>query len=200
MFAGTGKDGQEHVDGALADILAVRPGDDIVFYVIECGFYGFFKATSHPVFYEPLEDHYLHNALRRTLTYRLFIEPSSYGVFRSGVREWDAIENPVFIREQKIYNMQWSWIFKKLGANRGCTAMTAEEFELLRQIIAKEEDRLQPSKAFSFSEERILPLDRKLAYAGNRNRALRNLEDLKKIRIEADSAYVSLQYPAETSF
>jgi len=186
MFAGTGKDNEKHNKGALADILAVRPGDDIVFYVIERGFYGFFKAENHPIFYEGLAEHYLQRELGRTLTYRLFIEPSSDGVFRSGVKEWDAIENPVFIQENKIYNMQWSWIFKKLKGNRGCTAITNDEFRLLRQIIAKEEDRLPQSQAFSFSGEHILPLNRKLSYTGNTTEAPRNSEDIKRIRLEVD--------------
>ena len=46
MFAGTGKDGQAHQPGALADILGVRGGDNIIFYVTGCGFYGFFKVKN----------------------------------------------------------------------------------------------------------------------------------------------------------
>jgi hypothetical protein len=46
MFAGTGKDGQAHQTGALADILGIRGEDNIIFYVTGCGFYGFFKPKN----------------------------------------------------------------------------------------------------------------------------------------------------------
>ncbi|MGB7582294.1 MAG: hypothetical protein WBL85_07620 [Sedimentisphaerales bacterium] len=173
MFAGTGKDNAEHQGGALADILAVRPNDNIVFYVIGYGFYGFFKVKSKSgplVFYEHPRNQYLNNELaHKTLTYRFFIEPNPAGVYKKGVNEWDALENPDKILDQKIYNMQWSWIFKKLKANRGCVSIPEEEYQLLKQIIAVNNEMLPFSNQFQFSNGTISPCHEIYRYEGNTN-------------------------------
>lgn len=50
MFIGTGKNDSPHQPSALADILGIRSGDNIIFYVMNVGF-GIFKAVNN-VFYE----------------------------------------------------------------------------------------------------------------------------------------------------
>lgn len=177
MFAGTGagRQGEGLVEqkGALADILGVRAGDDIMFYVAGRGFYGFFKAEqlgSRLVFYEAPENQYLDDELGgKTLTYRLFISASEYGVYRFGVDEWDAIENPENIEDRMVMKMQWSWIFKKLKGGRGCTAIPKQEFDLLRKIVASNNDKLEESSCYKFVGGEIHPSDNRWEYCGDTN-------------------------------
>ncbi len=179
MFAGTGagrdEDSKPEQKGALADILGVRPGDHILFYVVGYGFYGFFKAkrtNNNIVFYEPPKNQYLNNDLGgKTLTYRLFIEPSGYGVYKLGVNEWDAIENPHNIEEQSVFNLQWTWIFKKLKAGRGCIAIPKEEFKLLKNIITTDNKKLENTKCYGFAEGEIHPSGQEYEYQADVSRS-----------------------------
>lgn len=189
MFAGTGADGKAEQKGALADILGIREGDNVLFYVAERGFYGFFKAVKSGdsiAFYEHNENQYLDAELNsKTLTYRLFIEPSDYGVYKRGVNEWDALENPVNIKGQSIYEMQWSWIFKKLKGGRGCTAIPDSEFNLLKEIIIKGNEKLKSSPGYGFSEGEIFVSDKK-AYCGGTTTTPILSGDINKIPNEED--------------
>jgi len=175
MFAGTGKDNAEHQSGALADIMSIRQDDNIIFYVIGYGFYGFFKVRhkSNPlVFYEHPREQYLGSELgNKTLTYRFFIAPNPCGVFKKGVNEWDAIENPRNIERKSIYKMQWSWIFKKLKANRGCVSIPDEEFQLLKNIIIKKNEKLVASHQYQFINGVISPCQSICKYAGKINQS-----------------------------
>jgi len=194
MFAGTGagREGNSEPEqkGALADILGVRPGDHILFYVEGYGFYGFFKAkqtNTNIVFYEPPEKQYLNEDLAgKTLTYRLFVEPSEYGVCQYGIDEWDAIESPENIEEQSIFNMQWTWIFKKLRARRGCTAIPKEEFQLLKNIITADNEKLENTKCYGFAEGEIYPSDQEYEYQGDTSKSPVLSGNLRKVVEEAD--------------
>jgi len=190
MFAGTGKDNAEHQGGALADILAIRPEDNVVFYVMGYGFYGFFKVKhkNNPlVFYEQPSSQYLDSELGgKTLTYRFFIEPNSCGVYKNGVNEWDALENPEKIANQSIYNMQWSWIFKKLKANRGCVSIPEEEYQLLKQIITVNNEMLPSSKQYQFINGIISPCHSAYMYEGNTNRRPQLHDAQNTIKTEED--------------
>lgn len=194
MFAGTGagREGKSKPEqkGALADILGVRPGDHILFYVAGQGFYGFFRTIqsgNNLVFYEPPENQYLNEDIAgKTLTYRLFIEPSEYGVYRYGVDEWDALENPENIKEQSVFNMQWSWIFKKLKARRGCTAIPQEEFQLLVKIIANNNEKLENSQCYGFAEGEIHPSEQEYEYQGDTSKSPVLSGNLRKVVEEAD--------------
>ncbi len=190
MFAGTGKDGSAHQAGALADILGIRPEDEVLFYVAEYGFYGFFRAKqtgNHTIFYEPPESQYLNDDLGgKTLTYRLFIEPSECGVYKFGVNEWDAIENPENIEKQSIFNMQWAWIFKKLKARRGCTAIPKEEFQLLKKIIKAGNEKLKEAECYKFSDGEIATSEQLYEYQGGTGTLPALSENMKKIMREED--------------
>jgi len=194
MFAGTGagitsKDSQAHQPGALADILGVRVGDNIIFYVTECGFYGFFKVKNkgNIVFYENHQGQYLDEELEgKTLTYRLLIEASEYGVYEKGVPEWDAIENPKYIESSSIFKMQWSWIFKKLKGNRGCTAITNDEFELLKRIIVHNNKKLPVFHNYKFKDRKISICRERLEYKGNKDILPRSEVELRTINLEED--------------
>ena len=194
MFAGTGAGRDENSKpeqkGALADILGVRPGDHILFYVAGYGFYGFFKARqtdTNIVFYEPPENQYLNNDLGgKTLTYRLFIEPSGYGVYKLGVDEWDTIENPENIEDKSVLKMQWAWIFKKLKGGRGCTAIPEEELQLLRKIITSSNKRLEEASSYRFSDGEISSSDRLSNYDGDTTISPILSGNIRKIQQEVD--------------
>lgn len=194
MFAGTGagrdEDSKPEQKGALADILGVRPGDHILFYVAGYGFYGFFKAkqtNTDIVFYEHPENQYLNSDLGgKTLTYRLFIEPSGYGVYKLGVNEWDAMENPENIEDKSVLKMQWAWIFKKLKGGRGCTAIPEEEFQLLRKIVTSNNKRLEETSSYRFSDGEIFSSDRSYNYDGCTTILPILSGNIRKIQQEAD--------------
>lgn len=194
MFAGTGagrdEDSKPEQKGAVADILGVRPGDHILFYVAGYEFYGFFKAkqtNTDIVFYEHPENQYLNSDLGgKTLTYRLFIEPSGYGVYKLGVNEWDAMENPENIEDKSVLKMQWAWIFKKLKGGRGCTAIPEEEFQLLRKIVTSNNKRLEETSSYRFSDGEISSSDRSYNYDGCTTISPILSGNIRKIQQEAD--------------
>ncbi|MCX5638814.1 MAG: hypothetical protein NTX52_14145 [Planctomycetota bacterium] len=194
MFAGTGAGraelGKAEQGGALADILSIRAEDYILFYVAGYGFYGFFKAKlvgPSLVFYEPPVNQYLHNALgEKILTYRLFIEPNEIGVYKLGVNEWDAIENPQKIEGQSIFKMQWTWIFKKLKGGRGCTAIPSQEFDLLRKIIVENNTRIENTRGYGFLDGQIVPLNEISQYCGKTDASPILSGNINKIKREED--------------
>lgn len=121
----------------------------------------------------------------KTLTYRLFIEKSELGVYENGVSEWDAIENPKYIKNSSIFKMQWSWIFKKLSGNRGCTAVTNDEFELLKEIIINNK-KLSSRDNYKFEDGKICISKEKFEYNGNTDILPRTEEKLKTVNYEED--------------
>jgi len=193
-FAGTGagrdEDSKPEQKDALADILGIRLGDYILFYVAGHGFYGFFKAKqsgNNIVFYEHPENQYLNTDLDgKTLTYRLFIEPSAYGVYKYGVNEWNAIENPENIEDKSVLKMQWAWIFKKLKAGRGCTAIPEGEFTLLKKIITVNNERLEDTCSYSFSCGEVSPSDKVFEYCGDTTVSPVLSGNIRKIEQEVD--------------
>lgn len=60
----------------------------------------------------------------------------------SPISEWDMMENPNNTQNQSIYNMQWSWIFKKLNAARDCLSLDCHEFTLFKNILIANNQRL----------------------------------------------------------
>lgn len=191
MFIGTGKNGSAHQGGALADILCIRPLDDIIFYVQGYGFYGIFKANGDVFYdYNSYNGHspqYLDNLLGgKTLTYRALISASE--VYESGISEWDMMENPDNIAGKSIFNLQWSWIFKKLNASRGCLSIDNHEFELFKDILKTGNTKLTNLINYDFNNSKIVAL------AGSSNvynpqcttQSPRNINRLTKILNEED--------------
>lgn len=180
MFAGTGKDGAAHQTGALADISGIREGDKICFYVMNKGFFGFFKAKGNP-FFENYKNQYLDIELGKTLTYRIFLVP--YKIYESGKSEWDVLQNPDYIKDKSIYNMQWSWIFKKLNANRGCLSIDTLEEELLENIISANNVLLSSTNNYDYLNGKIINCDAVKIYEGDSSKKVR---ESSKINIEED--------------
>lgn len=168
MFIGIGKDGAEHQFAALADILSIKEGDHIIFYVMHKGFFGIFEADGN-VFYEykANEVQYLDNELQgKTLTYRMKIKP--FSVYKKHISEWDMMENPSNIQDEKIFNMQWSWIFKKLNASRGCLSIDHHEYNLFMDIFTVDNLTVEDGSNYDYSDGQILLLNNNLEYDNNR--------------------------------
>ncbi len=169
MFAWTGSwtwdEWQEHQFWALTDILSLREWDNILFYVERYWFYWVFKVkkfdNDNCVFYEPLEDHkYADRLNRKILTYRVFMDVNDkIGVFRKWISEWNMIENPTNIKDLSIYNIQWSWVFKKLKWNRWCLSIPDDEFSSMVSILSQNNHKLQSGLNFDFDNGIIKPLN-----------------------------------------
>lgn len=167
MFIGTGHNGHPHQNGALADILSIRENDNIIFYVMRVGFFGIFKAIGSVFYdYESYQNHYpqyLNDDLdNKTLTYRMKIE--ALEVYQSPISEWNMMENPSNIENQSIYNMQWSWIFKKLNAARGCLSLESHEFTLFKNILIVNNQRINNELNYSYTNNLITVLNDNTVY------------------------------------
>ncbi|MFD1094992.1 hypothetical protein [Salegentibacter chungangensis] len=190
MFIGTGKNGSPHQTGALADIFSIREGDNIIFYVMQRGFFGIFKATGEVFYdyesYDGYHPQYLNDDLGgKTLTYRMKIEPNE--VYENYISEWDMMENPENIKDNSIFNLQWSWIFKKLKGNRGCVSIDETEFELFQSNLAKNNNTIAKSGCYDYVNGKIKSLNTGVLYHEEcTTKPPRSVERLNKIYREED--------------
>jgi len=135
LFAGTGsKDKDEHI-GLLSDIKRIRPNDFVIFYIEGTtkrsgGFYGIFKiANQNPLTFNVTGNNGYYPNLNKKLIYRTLIEP--YEVFAKGIPEWEALDKlPVYATD-----IQWSLIYRKLKAKRGCTPLLPWKSQKLMDMI-----------------------------------------------------------------
>lgn len=148
LFAGTGagdKDAPFLVDpdcnfngnternlvGLIADISRISIGDKIIFYLEkEARFFGVFEATSE-AFFSPAKDNYLSDLLGRTLTFRIRIKGKE--VFENGISEYQYLDSLQGIN--KVSDMCWSLIYRKLKGGRGCTMITDREYLRLYEML-----------------------------------------------------------------
>lgn len=138
QFAGTGSMEKDEHFGLLADILRVRAGDNVIFYLetrgsddIEGGFFGIFKvADVTPLVFHEAGDHtYLFDDLEKKLIYRTRTVP--HEIYARGVPERYALDYlPLYSKE-----ILWSLIYRKLKAKRGCTPLFPEESDRLISMI-----------------------------------------------------------------
>jgi len=128
QFAGTtpGKPQAQHI-GLLADIARTRPGDPVLFYLQDYGFYGIFRIASEPLVEPP--NGWLQTELGLPLIYRVRIEPDE--IYPRPVTEWEAIDHlPLYSRD-----ILWSLVYRKLKGERGCSYLFPHEFERMRQLL-----------------------------------------------------------------
>ncbi|MCL0091296.1 hypothetical protein M1N57_00250 [Dehalococcoidales bacterium] len=130
-FAGTtaGKEREKHI-GLLADISRVRPGDPVIFYQVERGFYGVFQiAETHKYPFWEKRNGWLQSELGRPLIYRVLIEPLE--VYRRPITEWEAIDKlPLYARD-----VRWSLLYRKLKGERGCSYLFPHEYQSLKELL-----------------------------------------------------------------
>ena len=174
--------------GMIADANRVRRGDFIIFYlqqnfsekIPEGKFYGIFKAKDNWSFLDNNDpSQYLKNELKKSLTFRTFIEP--YKVYSEGVTEWEALDEIKNI--QSPNQMLWSLIYRKLKGNRGNTMITIYESERLCQLIRNKNDREELDchnqlLSFDSKTQKIICLDKKLNKYTGRNEEINILPRL----------------------
>lgn len=129
LFAGTTAGaGRERNISLLADIARTRPGDHVIFYLQQRGFYGIFEVVSDTPLLER-SDGWLQTELGIPLIYRVRICPLE--VYPYPVSEWKAVDElPARSRE-----IRWSLLYRKLKGERGCSYLFPQEYESLAQLI-----------------------------------------------------------------
>lgn len=128
-FAGT-TPGDSKVRFPLqADIARIRPGDRIIFYLEQTGFFGTFRAGYQPAFYDDAEPTYLEGELGARLIYRVAWEPDA--VFALPVSEWDALDK----LPERAQEVLWSLVYRKLKGRRGCTPIFPHEAARLVRLV-----------------------------------------------------------------
>lgn len=180
LFAGTGakdfvvdfnnssttklKQPQERIlVGMIADGSRIRKNDLVLFYLqqsssrhnnngpIEGKFYGVFKAKHDCYFLDNNnENQYLKDDLKKSLTFRLLLEPDV--VYSEGVTEWEALDNLEHISSPN--QMLWSLIYRKLRGNRGNTMITLYESNRLIQLIRDKNKRIALNNAKGFTYDK----------------------------------------------
>lgn len=175
MFAGTGA-GEKDVDfndsplsrmhhssedglvAMMADCSRVRGGDLVIFYLLatsyrEGRFFGVFRAVGDAFVDRNDGEQYLKGDLRKSLTFRVRIEP--YEVYSEGVTEWEALDEIKNI--QSPCQMLWSLIYRKLKGNRGNTMITIYEAERLIDLIRRKNRHIamRSDSGYTYSDGKI---------------------------------------------
>jgi hypothetical protein len=200
LFAGTGaKDRDMHI-GLLSDIKRVRPNDLVIFYIeatekIKGGFYGIFRiAEQNPiVFHTPNKSGFEPN-LQKKLIYRTLIEP--YEVYSNGVPEWEVLDKlPIYATE-----LQWSLIYRKLKAKRGCTPLLPWESEkLINMIRNKNSGKILANSEFlggfdfDKTNRKITTMESKNIYPYPRNFDFKVLDSIYNLQKSRRAYEVNLQ-------
>lgn len=136
MFVGVSTGGRDNNIGLLSDILRVKEGDFVFFYIEgrvnkKGRFFGIFKALDNAVYHLIGNDAKNPN-LPVKLIYRKRIQP--YKVYAKGVLEWVALDKlPTYAKE-----LLWTLIYRKMKAGRGNTMLFPWETERLISLIADE--------------------------------------------------------------
>ena len=193
MFAGTGAkelsidfngiptstlgNAENMLAGMMADVLRVRRGDRVIFYVqgkpaegfYEGKFFGVFKAKDGIVFLDNFDkkEQYLYEELGKSLTFRTLLEPAE--VYAEGITEWETLDS--IDRLDRPYEMQWSLIYRKLKANRGNTMITPHEFNrILHLLREKNNNEMLTANGFTFDvpTQKIGGTDGKKDYTGRK--------------------------------
>lgn len=138
----------------MTDLCRIRKNDKIIFFVQGISkFFGIFRAKDD-FFVDPNDkDNFLKNELGKILTYRILIEPDE--VYEKGVSEFDYLDLLEGIEHPD--QLCWSLIYRKLGANRGCTMITEAEFELFKKRLKSVEgNKIIKSENLSYDKKNKL--------------------------------------------
>lgn len=153
QFVGVSSGDKDTNIALLADILRVKKGDFIFFYIearnIKKGrFFGVFKAADNLVYHLTGESA-LDPNLPKKLIYRKKITP--YHVYSKGVLEWVALDKlPTYAKE-----LLWTLIYRKMKARRGNTMLFPWEVERLISLIKDENNgQYLSGQYFTFDTQR----------------------------------------------
>jgi len=161
-FVGTGKSDTNFDIELWKDIVRLKPGDKIVFYVQSLKkFYGFFEVSSYPFFDN---NHYLQPShmpfvkIKKAngqlnyikLQYRALIRP--YQVFQYGIDEFELVD----ILPQSSRDVLWSILYRKLKGARGCSPLFENEFQIIFNKIQQINNRISlQGNYFTFQNKHI---------------------------------------------
>jgi len=136
MFVGVSSGGGDNNIALLSDILRVKAGDFVFFYIEgrpnkKGRFFGIFTAVDDNVYHLP-GPAANNPGLPVKLIYRKAIKP--YKVYAKGVLEWVALDKlPTYAKE-----LLWSLIYRKMKGGRGNTMLFPWEVDRLISLIADE--------------------------------------------------------------
>jgi len=134
-FAGTG-DGSDDLNVKMAaDMIRVRPGDTIFFYVQGEGFAGIWTAAGEPYLADP--DH-LSEAFGKRLPYRVPIR--RLVAYPAIVSEAEALD----VLPERTADVLWSPIYRKLRGGRGCSTLLPPEAARLAHLLDRAGDAGAP--------------------------------------------------------
>ena len=158
MFVGVSAGGGDNNIALLSDILRVKEGDFVFFYIEgrpnenkKGRFFGIFKALENTVYHLTGKDAnnpnlpvYIKKGEEKPLKliYRRRIQP--HKVYTKGVLEWEALDKlPTYSKE-----LLWTLIYRKMKGGRGNTMLFPWEAERLISLI---EDQNQ-GKSLAFRD------------------------------------------------
>lgn len=207
MFAGTGSKSynvpidpsvslmNKNFTSMVADVMRIREGDKILFYVqqgeSDSGrFYGIFKATSRFIFDDYSVPHPPN--LNRMLPFRVKICPDE--VYEKGIPEWDVLDDYEKVTSTgKIFELQWSLIYRKLKGVRGCTMITNYESERLCNLLRRDNRHLT-GHSFNFDPvHRQITLSESTSHINNHNIPVDILSAMNSIKENGHRFEVQLQ-------
>jgi len=182
-FVGTGKSDTNFDIELWKDIVRLKPGDKIVFYVQSLKkFYGFFEVNSHPFFNNyyylqpsPMPFVEIKKANGQLnyikLQYRALIRP--YQVFQYGIDEFELVD----ILPQSSRDVLWSILYRKLKGARGCSPLFENEFQIIFNKIQLINNGISlQGNYFTFSNFQIIPITQSNNYLG----LINNVPDIKQ--------------------
>lgn len=164
---------ERNLVGMIADISRVRPGDKILFYLQATSshqgmFFGIFKASSIGFFDENDDGNFLKNELGKGLSFRVRIIPDC--VYAYGITEHEYLDD--LSGKEAPWQLCWSMIYRKLKGNRGCTMITQQEYDDLKQkLVEKNNGSTLKNSRFSFDQEeiKIINIEEDYLYTGRQN-------------------------------
>ncbi|MEO0139596.1 MAG: hypothetical protein ABIL16_06880 [candidate division WOR-3 bacterium] len=139
-FVGTSSNERDKNISLLADMLRVKKGDFVFFYIEgsitkKGRFFGIFRAVDNEVYHLTGNDA-RQPGLPKKLIYRKKIEP--YEVYPKGVLEWIALDKlPTYAKE-----ILWTLIYRKMRGKRGNTMLFPWEVDKLISLIRDENNGL----------------------------------------------------------
>lgn len=183
---------ERNLMGMIADISRIRIGDKIVFYLqatrkYEGQFFGTFKVIENPFWDENDNMNYLKNNMGKGLSYRVKIEPDV--VYQKGVTEHQLLDSLDDI--DKVSDMCWSLIYRKLKGNRGCTMITDKEYSRLlsklRQVNNNQSLNVTRGLTFNSTNQLIETTQNKNQYIGRINKI--NITDRLIYKFNSNKAF-----------
>lgn len=159
--------------GMIADVSRIKRGDKIIFFVTGISrFYGIFEAASE-FFLDPNDKgNYIADKLGKILTYRILIKP--YKVYENGLSEYDCLDSLKHVKYPD--EICWSLIYRKLGANRGCTMITEQEYEIFERKLSLNNNILYGTNfSFDSSSNKIITINNSNIYTGRQLQIVENM-------------------------